>query len=285
MPDFEFDEVMVKLDTAKRVATHGAEYWMGRDIQQILGYEKWDNFKRVIEKAAESCKAAGSKPRDHILDVGKVITAGKGDQIQREDCYLDRYGCYLVAMNGDPSKAEVASAQTYFAVQTRRQEISDLSLNEAKRLELRDRVKEAVKHLNSAAKMSGVKRYDIFHNAGYLGLYGMGLSQIKARKGIPAKEDLLDRSGRAELAANEFRLTQTEERLKKERSRSGERATQVHREVGAKVRQSIREIGGTMPEELATEPPIKLIKSKPKLIDPQQQILSSKPPVSSPDAT
>jgi DNA-damage-inducible protein D len=262
MASIEFDQVMVALDGAKRISEFNTEYWMGRDIQGILGYEKWDNFRKVIEKAAQACEATGTAAKYHILDVGKMITAGKGAQIQREDCFLTRYGCYLVAMNGDPTKQEVASAQRYFAIQTRRQELSDISLNDEKRLELRGRVKEAVKGLNMAAKASGVRRYDIFHNAGYTGLYGMGLSKIKAEKGIPQNEDLLDRSGRAELAANEFRLTQTEEKLKKEPTRSGYRATQIHHDVGRKVRQTIKDIGGTMPEKLPAEPSIKRIGQK-----------------------
>jgi DNA-damage-inducible protein D len=172
-------------------------------------------------------------------------------------------------MNGDPSKSEVGSAQTYFAVQARRQELSDLSLNDEKRLELRERVKEAVKHLNSAARSSGVVNYAFFHNAGYRGVYGMGLRAIKDRKGIPHKEDLMDRVGRAELAANEFRYTQTEERLRKEQVREGDRAEAVHNEVGKKVREAIRNIGGTLPENLAAEPPIrKLSQARKRRLSP-----------------
>jgi DNA-damage-inducible protein D len=261
------DRIMETLDGVKRFSKNGGEYWMGRDIQAILGYDKWENFKKVIEKAREGCKSAGAEPKYHFLDTGKMVLIGSGAQREKEDCFLTRYACYLIAMNGDASKPEIGSAQTYFAIQTRRQEVSDLSLNDEKRLELRDRVKVAVKHLNSAAKNSGVVNYAFFQDAGYRGLYGMGLKAIKAKKGIPQKDDLMDRSGRAELAANEFRYTQTEQRLKREPVRDGDRAERVHNEVGRKVRQTIRDIGGTLPEELPAEPSIKkLAQAKKKLL-------------------
>src|SRR6266705_4484713 len=174
------DSVMERLESLKRYSKNGGEYWMGRDLQPILGYDKWDNFKNVVQKAREACKSAGIETKYHFLDTGKVITAGKGAQLEREDFFLTRYGCYLIAMNGDTSKPEIGSAQTYFAVQARRQELADLSLNDEKRLELRERVKEAVKHLNSAAARSGVVNpmdYAIFHNGGYTGMYGLPLAR------------------------------------------------------------------------------------------------------------
>jgi DNA-damage-inducible protein D len=193
-----------------------------------------------------------------------MVTVGSGALREREDCYLTRYACYLVAMNGNSQKPEIASAQTYFAVQTRRQELADLSLNDEKRMELRDRVTEAVKHLNSAAKSAGVINYGFFHDAGYRGLYGMGLQQIKLQKRISQKEHLFDRAGREELAANEFRLTQTEGRLKREQIRSGEKAQIIHHEVGNEVRQAIKKIGGTLPEKLPAEPSIKILSKQKK---------------------
>jgi DNA-damage-inducible protein D len=265
------DSVIQKLDAVKRFSKNGGEYWMARDIQVILGYEKWDNFRNVIQKAREGCVSAGMNHAYHFLDTGKVITAGKGAQLQKEDCFLTRYACYLIAMNGDAAKPEIAFAQTYFAVQTRRQELSDLSLNDEKRLELRDRVREAVKHLNSAASRAGVVNYAFFHDAGYRGLYGMGLQAIKVKKGIPPKEELMDRAGRAELAANEFRYTQTEERLKREKTKDANRAETAHNEVGRKVRQAIRDIGGTLPENLAAEPSLKKLSQKIKKSLPPAQ--------------
>ena len=260
---------MQQLDACKKLTKKSDEYWMARDIQPVLGYEKWDNFKQVIEKAREACRNSKVETKYHFLDVGKMIVAGKGALREREDCYLTRYACYLIAMNGDAAtKPEIAAAQTYFAIQTRRQELADLSLNDEKRTELRDRVTQAVKHLNSAAKNAGVINYGFFHDAGYRGLYGMGLQQIKLKKRISQKEHLFDRAGREELAANEFRLTQTEGRLKREQIRNGEKAQAIHQEVGNEVRQAIKKIGGTLPENLPAESSIKILskQKKPKRI-------------------
>ena len=260
---------MQQLDASKKLTKKSDEYWMARDIQPILGYDKWDNFKQVIDKAREACRNSKVETKYHFLDVGKMIIAGKGAMREREDCYLTRYACYLIAMSGDATtKPEIASALTYFAIQTRRQELADLSLNDEKRMELRDRVTEAVKHLNSAAKGAGVINYGFFQDAGYRGLYGMGLQQIKLQKRISQKEKLFDRAGREELAANEFRLTQTEGRLKKEQIRNGQVAQKIHGEVASEVRQAIKKIGGTLPENLPAEPSIKLLgkKKKSKLI-------------------
>ena len=193
------DPIMQQLEARKKLTKKSDEYWMAREIQTILGYDKWDNFKQVVEKARDACQASKVEAKYHFLDVGKMVTVGSGALREREDCYLTRYACYLVAMNGNPQKPEIASAQTYFAVQTRRQELADLSLNDEKRMELRERVTEAVKHLNSAAKSAGVINYGFFHDAGYRGLYGMGLQQIKLKKRISQKEHLFDRAGRAEF--------------------------------------------------------------------------------------
>jgi DNA-damage-inducible protein D len=259
------DPIIQQLEACRKSTKKGDGYWMARDIQPILGYDKWDNFKQVIDKAREACRNSKVETKYHFLDVGKMVTVGSGALREREDCYLTRYACYLIAMNGDSTKkAEIASAQTYFAIQTRRQELSDLSLNDEKRLELRDRVKQAVKHLNSAAKKSGVINYAFFHDAGYRGLYGMGLRAIKLKKRISSKEDLLDRAGRAELAANEFRYTQTEERLIRDQVRNGEKAQQIHHEVGNEVRSAIKKIGGTLPENLPAEPSIKTLSKRKK---------------------
>jgi DNA-damage-inducible protein D len=192
------------------------------------------------------------------------MTGGKGAQIEREDCYLSRYACYLLAMNGDSSKPEIGTAQTYFAVQTRRQEQFDQLTDEEKRLELRERVRVANTCLGEAAKEAGVQNYARFHDAGYRGLYGIGVAEIKDKKGIPHDEQLLDRAGRAELAANEFRITQTEQKITRERIRGEDEATMTHHAVGKEVRATIEKIGGTMPEDLPAEVPIKkLLKKRP----------------------
>jgi DNA-damage-inducible protein D len=247
------DAVMLALDGKKREAPNGEDYWMARDLQSVLGYAKWQGFQTVIEKAKIACDRSGVNSRYHFIDTNKVIEAGKGAKLERADCYLTRYACYLIAMNGESSKPEVASAQTYFAVQTRRQEVSD----QEKRIALRERVRRGNKLLAGTARGAGVKRFAIFNDAGYRGLYGMGLAEIKSRKKIPPKDDLLDCAGRAELAANEFRVTQTQQKLEREGIRGEGPATDAHRIVGSEVREAIRRIGGTMPENLPTEEPIK----------------------------
>jgi DNA-damage-inducible protein D len=247
------DAVMLALDGKRREAPNGEDYWMARDLQQILGYSDWRNFQGVIEKAKTACEGSGVTSAYHFVDTAKVIEAGKGAKLVRADCYLTRYACYLIAMNGESSKPEVATAQTYFAVQTRRQEVSD----QEKRIALRDRVRRGNKLLAGTARGAGVKRFAIFNDAGYRGLYGMGLAEIKSRKKIHPKEDLLDCAGRAELAANEFRVTQTQQKLEREGIRGEGPATHAHRTVGGEVREAIRRIGGTMPEDLPTEEPIK----------------------------
>ena len=194
-----------QLESCKRVSAKGVEFWMGRDLQPILGYTSWENFANVIEKAKMACESAGADAADQFHDTTKGITAGKGAEVQRVDVFLSRYACYLVAMNGDSRKAEIGLAQTYFAVQTRRRGAADQD-PESRRLEMRNRVKEANRSRNSAAKNAGVQNYGLFHDAGYRGLYGLSKQEIIARKGISPKDDLLDCAGRVELAANEFRV-------------------------------------------------------------------------------
>lgn len=254
------DSVMRSLDGAKSLAPNGEEYWMARDIQLIFGYTEWRNFESVIEKARIACDGAGVQSSHHFVETNKVIKAGKGAQLERADCYLTRYACYLVAMNGDSTKPEIATAQTYFAVQTRRQEVSD----QEKRLALRERVRISNKVLAGTAREAGVTRFDHFNNAGYVGLYGMGLPDIKLRKRIPAKDNLLDRAGRAELAANEFRITQTQQKLERERIRGESAAIGTHKTVGREVREAIRRIGGTYPEDLPVEEPISQVSKRVK---------------------
>ena len=251
------EPVILALNKARRIAPNTEEYWMARDIQQILGYDRWENFQSVIQKGKTACAGSDINPDYHFLDTTKVIRAGKGAKLERADCYLTRYACYLIAMNGDPAKPEVATAQSYFAYQTRKQELDDQLTEAQRRIALRDRVRKGNKALAGAAFGAGVKRFAIFNDAGYRGLYGMGLADIKNFKKIPAAEDLLDCAGRAELAANEFRITQTEQKLKRDSIQGEERAFQTHETVGREVRAAIQRVGGTMPEHLPPEAPIK----------------------------
>ena len=264
----EFDEgkgldngIIRSLDKIKQTHEKGFEYWLARDLQIALGYTHWDSFKDVIEKAKMACESVGGIPNNHFADMPKMVNIGSGTKRAVDDVALTRYACYLIAMNGAPSKPEIAAAQTYFAVQSRKQELNEIE----DRLKLRDRVKVANKELNSAAKAVGVDNYAFFHDEGYKGLYGgLRSSDIKRVKGINQKEDLLDRAGRAELAANEFRITQTEIRLRNEDIKGQKKAEEVHYFVGNEVRQTMKKAGGKMPEDLPAEPPIKQLRKAKK---------------------
>jgi len=209
-----------------------------------------------------ACESTGQDPDNQIREAPKKVSIGSGAVRERGDFFVSRFGAYLIAMNGSTKLPQVAEAQRYFAIQTRKQELSEQFLEVEKRAALRARVKDANKHLSDAAHESGVQKWGLFHDAGYRGLYDMGLSQIKDWKGLGDKEELLDRAGRAELAANEFRITQTEESLKRDGVRGDQNARETHRKVGAKVRQTIKELDGTMPEDLPAEQSIKKLTSK-----------------------
>lgn len=245
------------LDSLRKVANNGSDFWMARDVQPHLGYATWESFSKVIEKAKMACESSGTGPRNHFRDTTKEVPIGSGAMAARADCYLSRYACYLIAMNGDPRKSEIGIAQTYFAVKTRQQELTDEHEALEKRVAVRGRVTDAVKALNVAAKGAGVQRYGLFHDAGYRGLYGMGLLAVKRKKNISDEDDLFDHAGRTELAANEFRLTQARDKLVRENIREERHAIETHKSVGEEVRDTIRKIGGTMPEDLAPEPSLK----------------------------
>ena len=196
----------------KQTNDFGAEYWSARDLQPLLGYNHWRSFEKAVQKAITSCEQSGNDPGHHLLRVRKPITGGKGAVQEVEDYQLSRFACYLIAQNGDPRKPEIASAQKYFAIQTRRQELSDQLAADLERLELRRQTSEEFKALSGAARQAGVqsRMFGIFHDAGYKGLYGgLGAEAIKARKRIPEKEQLMDRMDTTELAANQFRMTGT----------------------------------------------------------------------------
>jgi DNA-damage-inducible protein D len=230
---------------------------MVRDLQTPFGYSRWEKFERVVQKAIMACESTGVDSGNHFHPRVKMVGVGSGAKRKQHDWYVSRYAAYLIAMNGNSQLPQIAEAQTYFAVQTRRQEIADQSQNINKRIELRDRVKDANKHLTGAAKDAGVQRWGLFHDAGYRGLYGIGLRDIKKRKGLDAKDDLLDRASRTELAANEFRITQTEDALKRNQIQDDYMARATHKKVGEAVRKTIEDLNGTMPEDLPAEPSIK----------------------------
>lgn len=243
----------------KHINEYGNEYWLARDLALVLEYAQWRNFLSVIEKAKEACVNSGFDVDDHFTDVSKMVEIGSNTQREIEDIELSRYACYLIVQNADPRKKIVALGQTYFAVQTRRQELQDEfnKLDEnAKRLAIREEIREHNKSLAEAAQMAGIEtpqEYAVFQNKGYQGLYGgLGVKDIHKRKGLKKSQKVLDHMGSTELAANLFRATQTDEKIRRDNVKGKEKANQTHYVVGETVRDTIKKLGGTMPEELPT---------------------------------
>lgn len=245
-------------ESIKHINEYGEEFWYARELQIALEYKQWRRFENVIDKAKTACENSGYAIVDHFANVGKIVDAGVS-QKDIGDIELSRYACYLIVQNGDSRKKVIALGQTYFAVKTRQQELienfDDLS-EDMKRLSIRKEMIEHNKSLAEAAKISGVIEpidYAIFQNKGYQGLYGgLGRKEIHSRKGLKKSQDILDHMGSTELAANLFRATQTEEKLRNDHINGKDEANRTHYEVGKKVRQTIKELGGTMPEDLPT---------------------------------
>jgi DNA-damage-inducible protein D len=258
-------------EKARKIDEKGNEYWLAREFQEILQYARWDRFLNVIDKAKEACLNSHNSIQDHFSQMGKMVAIGSDTQREIEDIKLSRYACYLIIQNADPAKGIVALGQTYFTVQTRKQELIEdrefkrLDENK-KRLYLRAEVKKHNKQLADAAKLSGVIQpydYAIFQDHGYKGLYGgLGAKDIHARKKLKKSQQILDHMGSTELAANLFRATQTEEKLRRENIRSKQKANITHYEVGKKVRQTIKELGGAMPENLPAAESVKSLGKK-----------------------
>jgi len=259
----------------KKINPHGAEYWSARDLQPLLGYSQWRRFEQAVERAISSCKESGNNPDHHFAGAGKPITGGKGAVQVVEDYHLSRFACYLIAQNGDPRKPEIAQAQKYFAIQTRRQELTDHLAADLERLELRKQTAEEFKALSGAAQDAGVqsKMFGVFHDAGYKGLYdGLGRDAIKAKKGVPEKENLLDRMNATELAANQFRMTQTRDKLARERIHDQNQAIRTHEQVGKEVREAIKRIGGDLPERIPPAEHIKEVEKRIKTSTPKLEL-------------
>jgi len=245
----------------KKNDENGVEYWTARELMPLLGYKKWEKAEEVVARAAGACMNSGQDVDNHFHRTGKMVKIGSDTVRKIKDYKLDRYACYLIAQNGDPKKTEIALAQTYFAIQTRKQEIFEQLSNTSKRLFIRSQVCDHNKKLFKTAKGAGVSKFGLFNDAGYRGLYGISLSDIEQRKGIK-KGELLDRAGSTELAANLFRITQTDEKIKQDKTQGEHQASQTHFMVGGKVRQTIKEIGGTTPERLPAEKHIKEVKKE-----------------------
>ena len=239
----------------KHMDEYGNEYWYARELSKILEYTDWRNFKKVIDKAIISANNSVSNNEDWVVEVNKPIKTGKGKEEIIKDYKLSRYICYLIVQNSDPRKEVVALGQTYFAIQTRRQELSEKDYNllteDEKRFYNRNLTRKGNHALNQTAKKAGVKNFDKFHNAGYKGLYGGETADdIAKRKGLRYREDILDNMGSEELADNLFRIVQTDSKLKKDNIKGENNANKTHFEVGSKIRNTIKELGGTMPEDL-----------------------------------
>jgi hypothetical protein len=260
MKDGEIEHLIAAFEETVHFHENGNEYWSARELQELLEYATWDKFLKVIESAKKACEISGQNVEDHFSHVGKMIQIGKGAERNIGDIWLTRYSCYLITQNGDPKKKPVAFGQTYFAIQTRRQEISDKAIAEAipqsedeKRIFLRNQIKEHNRYLSSAAREAGVvttQEFANFHSSGYQGLYSKTLPEIRRYKGLASSTDILDRMGSTELAANFFRVTQTEEKLRKDGVRGARSANATHYAVGRQVRDAMLKISGIAPEDL-----------------------------------
>jgi DNA-damage-inducible protein D len=257
-------------ESIKHIDENGIEYWLGRELFPLLGYATWQAFNEVIRRAALAALNSGQTVENHFSQLTKMVDIGSGSRRAIKDWKLDRYACYLIAQNGDPKIPAIALAQTYFAIQTRRHEIFDNLPDAQKRLFIRGEVSSENKKLFKTAKQAGVSNFGLFNDVGYRGLYGKSLVEVEARKKIK-KGELLDRAGSTELAANLFRITQTDEKLKKDKIRSDAGARHTHFMVGGKVRQTIKDIGGELPENIKPEKHIKEVKREIKFLQKQSK--------------
>lgn len=235
-------------ESIRHINEYDAEYWTARELMPHLGYDTWEKFENAINRAVESCRNVGQKPNEHFFAAPRKSTGGRPGM----DFNLSRYACYLIAQNGDPRKEEIALAQNYFVIQTRKQEKTETLLEDHKRVLLREEMKKHNRNLAEAADNAGVKNYGKFQDYGYMGLYGgLTAQKIHAIKGLSKSQKILDHMGSEELAANLFRATQTDAKLRRENIQGERAANKTHYDVGKKVRGTIEELGGTMPEKLS----------------------------------
>ena len=282
MPEATIDGLIDAFEATSQQTEDGIEFWYARDLQQLLGYGEWRNFQAVLEKATTACRKSNNDPADHFVDVNKMIDLAKGAQRQVNDFMLSRYACYLTAQNGDARKRPVAFAQTYFAIQTRKQEVVEREQavavpmsEDEKRVFIRNQIKEHNKYLASAAKSAGVvtpDQFAIFQSKGYQGLYGKTVPEIRRYKGLAKSAQILDRMGSTELAANFFRVTQTEEKLRNENVKGVHAAYNTHYEVGRQVRDAMLKISGVAPEDLPAVEGINKAEGRLKAVSPPTMI-------------
>lgn len=260
----EYQATMGSLEAVKKQSSKGEEFWMARVIAPILGYPTWREFEAVIERARAAFLGNGVDPSHQIVPTHKLMGVGKGAQVSGTDYFLSRAACYLIAMNGDPSKAEIAGAQAYFAVQTRVAELAQAGSEDAKRLELRTKVSQSFKRVSGVAQEAGVRNQmqALFHDARYKGLYGMSLKDVKNKKNLSEKDQLLDFAAPLELSANDFQMNLAADVIKRENVTGEHRAIEKNEEIGKKVRKAIADSGGTLPENLALAEPIKEVKKR-----------------------
>ena len=262
-----YRQTMDRLRALKRVTPKGVDYWIAREVCEVLGYT-WEGFGAVLDRAQAACAGNGADPANHFRRTSKMVRLGSGAERKIADFFLSRGACDLIAMNGDPAKPEIAAAQAYFAVQTRRMEIRDEAdeqlVNDLRRLELRGRVTEAVKKVSAIAQAAGVRNSSqpFFHDARYRGLYNAPLKEVKRKKGLLDKENLMDRAGPMELSMNDFQMNLAADVIAREKiSKNEPRAIARNRQVAERVRAVVAESGGTPPENLPAEPPIKEAKT------------------------
>ena len=255
---------MEALDRLKRTSPEGVDYWHARDINITLGYPKWREFLALMERAGESLSKNSIDPSHHFVLTHKMVELGSGSQRQVDDYFLSRSACYLTAMNGDPIKPEIAAAQAYFVVMTREKELEDERSDDEKRLELREKVTQSVKVVSAVAQAAGVRNQmqPIFHDQRYQGLYGMSLKDLKDLKGLQEKEQMFDRAGPLELSMHDFQMKLAADVIAKSNVKGKQAAIRTNLEVAKRVRGTVKESGGTLPEHLPLEAPIKEVRKR-----------------------